>query len=156
MFQGVFYGPLAKRLGLVQTTRVALALFAVAMATQPLCSLSLRGPPGLQKAVLVAHFCFASICRVVAFITVFIFVANAPLQEVRGRVNGLAQAAVSAMRAVSPPIFTSIFAWSVGPSAPLGVTFAFTWWLVAAVTLLTLWQSYALPPWIERKRLPTD
>jgi MFS family permease len=155
LFQALLFERIVKRLGLMRVQRINLALFAVLLATTPLQSLALPLPETARWFVLLLHFNLITICRVACFICVFIVVANSALPEDRGKVNGLGQALVSLVRAVGPPIWTAIFAWSVGPDADrLGWPFDFTlaWNCQAVMALVTLWWTYRLPSWIEEKR----
>jgi MFS family permease len=157
VFQAFVYGPLVARVGLVRLTRWNLALFAVCLATTPMCSLTLLASPAVQRTVLTLHFALTTVCRVGIFTSVFVFVANCAEPAVRGRANGLGQAMVSLLRTVGPPLGTAAFAWSVSePATEAGWPWNYyaVWYLMTALALATLALTYWLPPWIERKRLP--
>jgi MFS family permease len=153
LFQLFVYDRLVKRHGVVTVARWSLALTTAAMASQPLCSLALPLPPAAQQAVLTAHFACTALMRVASFTSVFLFVANSALPLDRGRVNGLSQSLVSVARAVGPPLFTPLFAWSVEAGRPYPFNAFLSWHLLALLTAATLALTYALPPWIERKRV---
>lgn len=153
IFQLFVYDRLVKRHGVVTVARWSLALTTAAMASQPLCGLALPLPPAAQQAVLTVHFAGTALVRVASFTSVFLFVANSALPLDRGRVNGLSQAIVSVARAVGPPLFTPLFAWSVEGGRPYPFNAFFSWHLLALLTAATLALTYALPPWIERKRV---
>ena len=155
VFQAGGYERVVRRLGLVRLLRWCLGAWALCLASQPLCSLALLGGEALQYGVVYTHFIATNLCRTTAFICVFVFVANSALPEDRGKVNGLGQAMVSAVRAVSPPLGTAAFAWSVSAgntAAGWPVDFHLTWYALAALALATLALTHTLPPWIAGKR----
>ena len=152
VFQLFFYDRLVARWGLLPVARWSFAVTTLCVLMQPWCSLALQLPAWLHLPVVGAHFCVLAVSRISSFTSVFVFVANAALPVDRGRVNGLSQSLVSAARAVGPPLFTPLFAWAVESKLryPLDLNLPFL--LLAALTASTLWLTYALPPWIVRKR----
>jgi hypothetical protein len=155
-FQAFVYGPLVSRFGLVRLTRWSLFIYVVALATTPMCSVALLASPAVQWAVLATHFCITTLCRVATFISVFVFVANCGDAANRGRVNAVGQALVSVVRSVGPPVATAAFAWTVSPAnTAFGWPFNyyFMWYVMTGLALATLWLTYQLPDWIERKRV---
>lgn len=157
LFQAIGFEKLVKYLGLLEFQRWNLVIFSVMLATTPLQSLALLFSTDIQWVILLIHFNITTVCRVASFISCFIVVANSALPEDRGKVNGLGQAVVSVVRALGPPIWTPIFAWSVSESAmALGWPFnyTFTWYCQAFLALGTLYWTYRLPSWIANKRQP--
>lgn len=160
LFQAFAFARLCKWIGLMRVQRWNLALFAFMLATTPLQSLALQLSKWWQWAILLIHFNIITVCRVASFICVFIVVANSALPEDRGKANGLGQAFVSLVRAVGPPIWTSVFAWSVSDDDSVRPSwlrhwpfdFSFAWYCMAVMALVTLAWTYRLPAWVEEKR----
>lgn len=152
LFQLFVYDRLVTRWGLLPVARWSFAVTTLCVLVQPWCSLALQLPARLHLPVVAAHFSVLAVSRISTFTSVFVFVANAALPIDRGRVNGLSQSLVSAARALGPPLFTPLFAWAVESklSYPLDLNMPFL--LLSALTAATLWLTYALPPWIVRKR----
>jgi hypothetical protein len=155
LFQAFGYDKLVRSVGLIPVLRYSLGMFALLLALQPMASLTLGLPWDVTNSLLFVHQIFTNVTRVTAFICVFVIVANSSKPEDRGRVNGLGQAAVSAVRACGPPIATAAFALSVGPAATAAgwpVNYYATWYAMAAMAGGTLYLTFALPPWIGGKR----
>ena len=152
IFQAFVFDRIARSAGLLRTARWSLALFTLCMITTPACSLTLMASKEVQFAVISGHFCITTMCRVSSFTCVFVFVSNSASTEDRGKVNGIGQAAVSLVRMFGPPIFSSLFAWSVSAPHPFPFDFTLTWICMALMSVGTLAVTYALPPWIEKKR----
>jgi MFS family permease len=152
LFQAFVYDRLVSRFGLIRLFRLSLCSFAIAMITTPMCSWALDNSSSLfQWSVVVAHFSLTTIVRVCSFTCVFVFVANSALPKDRGKVNGISQACVSVSRAIGPPIFTALFAWSSARD-DWPFNYYFAWYLMGIGSFITLWVSYSLPHWIETKR----
>jgi len=152
LFQLFAFDRLVRRFGLLDMARWSFVLTTLCVLVQPWCSLALQLPEHVRLGVVAGHFAVLALSRISCFTCVFVFVANAALPVDRGRVNGLSQALVSAARAVGPPLFTPLFAWAVESKLryPLDVNLPFV--LLAALTAATLALTYALPPWVVRKR----
>ena len=94
---------------------------------------------GLRWPLLVLSVVACRFAQAGAFTTVFILINNSVEARARGRVQGLAMAAASAMRASGPVVGSCLFAWSLtnglGERLPLlGAPFAF---LLCSVLFLT-------------------
>jgi hypothetical protein len=152
LFQLFVYDRLVTRWGLLPVARWSFAVTTLCVLVQPWCSLALQLPERLHQPGVAAHFSVLAVSRISTFTSVFVFVANAALPIDRGRVNGLSQSLVSAARALGPPLFTPLFAWAVENKMryPLDLNLPFL--LLSSLTAATLWLTYALPPWIVRKR----
>jgi MFS family permease len=158
-WQAFIYHRLAVKMGVVKMLKVLLAIGAVQTALTPFCSLTVPLSSTIQWLVLGSHFIASTIIRVSCFTCVFVVVANSALPEDRGKVNGLAQAMASSVRAFAPPVGTALFAWSISePVKQLGwpFDFSFMWNVLAILSLGCLGVAYCLPKWIERKRMETD
>ena len=126
----------------------------VFFVASPFVSALSHAPPSVQWAVVTPIFVVATVARVASFTSVFVTVANAALPADRSAVNGLGQAAVSAARAVLPPLGTALFALSVrSPDAPWPANWHAVWLVLAAATLGLFGLSSALPAWIVGKRV---
>ena len=157
LFQAFFFARVSERLGgLLRFSELSLLLFALCLATTPLQSLARGLPQGALWAVLLLHYGVTTLTRVNCFTCSFVFTANAALPADRGKVNGLAQAAVSAVRAIGPPIGTAIFAWSVSGERPWPLDYSLTWSMLAVMVLALVLQTRRLPRWIEHKRTSLD
>ena len=154
LFQAFGFERAVRRAGLLRLEWGSLAAFSVLLAVAPAQSWALGAPPAAQWAVTFGHFWLTTIARVTAFTALFILVANSALPEDRAKVNGLGQAAVSLVRAAGPPLFTPLFAWSVGDSSP--ENYAFTWLLMAGMAAGAAAYARTLPAWLERKRVRGD
>ena len=91
-----------------------------------------------------------------AFIACFILVANSGLPADRSRVNSLGQASVSVVRAIGPPLWTPIFAWSVSEqnlSWGWPLNYHFAWILCGVLALCVAFFTLRMPASLERKRL---
>ena len=152
VYQLIIYDKIAKRYGVVTVARWALALTTFFMATTPLLSLLLRFSSTVQTALISIHIALTALVRITSFSCIFVFVANSALPLERGVVNGLSQSLVSVSRFAGPTLFTPLFAWSVEGERPYPLNHFLSWHLIAIMTAVTLWLTFALPPWIERKR----
>lgn len=179
LFQACVYDGLVRRLGLLQLLRWSLALQVITgrvvnplptrhhngrsscppsqtafFVASPFVSLLSHVSPSVQWAVVTPVFVVATVARVSSFTCVFVTVANAALPADRSAVNGLGQAAVSAARAVLPPLGTALFALSVRyPDTPWPANWHAVWLGLAAATLGLFGLSAALPAWIVGKRV---
>jgi MFS family permease len=95
IFQAFCFSRLTTAIGVRRINQASLVLFAVCMATTPLQSLARGLPERAMWAVLFLHYGVTTLVRVTCFTCSFVFTANAALPQDRGKVNGLAQAAVS-------------------------------------------------------------
>ena len=95
IFQAFCFSRLTTAIGVRRINQASLVLFAVCMATTPLQSLARGLPERAVWAVLFLHYGVTTLVRVTCFTCSFVFTANAALPQDRGKVNGLAQAAVS-------------------------------------------------------------
>ena len=67
--------------------------------------------------------------------------------------NGLGQACVSVVRALGPPLFTPLFAWSVMDGRAFPFNFWLCWLLLGALAAATCAYARTLPGWLQRKRV---
>ena len=156
VFQAFCFSRLTTAFGVRRLNQVSLVIFAVCMATTPLQSLARALPERAMWAVLFLHYGVTTLARVNCFTCSFVFTANAALPQDRGKVNGLAQAAVSAVRAIGPPLGTAVFAWSVSETRAFPFDYSLAWLLLSLMVFGILAWTFRLPPWIERKRTPAD
>lgn len=153
LFQAFGFERLTKCCGVLALQRNTLALFAVLLVSTPFQSLVIGAPAWVVYGVLFSHFWILTVVRVACFISCFVLVANAALPEDRSRVNALGQAAVSAVRAIAPPMWTPVFAWSVSSPHPWPFNYHFAWYCCALMTLGTWGIAARLPASLELKRL---
>jgi hypothetical protein len=106
LFQLFVYDRLVKCMGLLRFARFTFAGMGICFAITPLCSIFVKASYEMQWVVVATVYIFTSVLRVATFTCVFVFIANSALPADRGRVNGVGQAMVSAVRAVGPPIGT--------------------------------------------------
>lgn len=155
VYQALVFDRMVERLGVVTTLRACLGVVAILTAATPLVSLTLLAPRAVQNIAIYSLFVCMTIARLSSFTCTFIVVANAARPGDRGKVNGMGQAMASLVRAIGPPVGTSIFAWSVSRGAvTLGWPFdaSFMWNACSLMTIAVLAFTYYLPPWIGRKR----
>jgi MFS family permease len=94
--------------------------------------------------------CGMMVGRVVAFTSIFVLISNSTAQERRGAVNGIGQAAAASGRAMSPPIFTFLFAWAASINGIWPFNHHLPWIVLAAITAAIASVAMRLPRELEQ------
>ena len=126
---------------------------AVGFIATPFVSIVSLSSAAVKWAFVAPLFMVTTLGRLASFTCIFVVVANSALPADRSAVNGIGQAAVSAVRAVMPPLCTALFAHSVRtPNAPWPFNWHVVWYGLAAASIALFYLTRRLPTWIEMKR----
>ncbi len=147
-FQLLFYKRISAAIGLVNSFRAGLAVFALVTLLIPVSHV-FAGQSAALWSYLILVFAAQTCASQMLFSSVFALISNSCEKQFMGRANGISQSLVALFRALGPPAAGNSFAWSVaepGSSFPRNVYFNYGLQLAAfgLVLVLSLGLSRAL------------
>ena len=139
------YVPYARKHGAVRCLRVGVLLYTPSLLIVPLVSLLAKHVPVLVWPMAICMGLMTTLGASFAFTSINCLINAAAGRELSGRVNGVAAACASTMRAIGPLLAAPLFAWSAnnGLAYPLDTSFVFG---CTAVVLLVLYVLTRIIP----------
>jgi MFS family permease len=153
MGQLVLYPSLVQKLGLIKTYKLSCQVYAVTALLLPCVSLtnSLQSPL-FTTALVVLGLSVLSTTQMWVLISVFSFINNSCYSYQRATVNSIGQTFAAMGRLCGPYLGSVLFAWSETNELAWPLDYAFTWYLVA---ILSMWSGSLVgqfPRSIQRRK----
>ena len=153
MGQLVLYPTLVDNLGLIRTYKLSCQLYAVTALLLPCVSLtnSLNAPL-FTSTLVILGLSILSTTQMWVLISVFSFINNSCYSYQRATVNSIGQTFAAMGRMCGPYVGSMVFAWSETNGLSWPLDYAFTWYLVA---ILSIWSGSLVnqfPRSIQRRK----
>jgi MFS family permease len=153
ILQTTVYPIFAEKLGVLRMYKIGVGLIIFASCLTPMVS-SVNILK--SKAAVWIGLGFVQLLLLIssnwAFVSVFVLINNASYSQQRATVNGLGQTFASLGRLIGPYCGANLFAWSEDNGLNWPFNYYLVFYLIAVISLVSLYVAYMLPRTIERRK----